>query len=163
MKEFLQFCEGQMPVREFDAGTEILREGETAGVLYVLLEGSAEVVKAGTQINLVTEPGSFFGEMSILLETPHSATVRTLVPSKFYVAENPREFLNSRPEIALAISTLLAQRLQALTTYIVDIKQQFADQEDHLGMLDEVLDSLSHAQSSSHKPGSKRDPDRNVY
>jgi CRP/FNR family cyclic AMP-dependent transcriptional regulator len=89
--------------------------------------------------------------------------VRTLEPSRFYVADNPMEFLNSRPEIALAISALLAQRLHSMTTYLADLKNQFSDQEDHLGFVDEVLDTLSHAQRSRHKTGSVRDPDPTVY
>ena len=163
MRDFLKFCQGSLPVHSVDAGTEILREGDSEGGLYILLDGSAEVLKGDVRVNLVTEPGSFFGEMSVLLDSPHTATVKALEPSRFYVAENAREFLDTRPEITLPIATLLAQRLHALTTYLADLKHQFEDQEDHLSMVDEVLESLSHAQTRRHKPGSERDPDPTVY
>lgn len=163
MREFLEFCHGQMSERRFEKGETVLQEGNREGVLYVLIEGSAEVLKGDVQVNQVAEPGSFFGEMSVLLDSPHTATVKALEASRFYVTENPLAFLNSRPEIALAISTLLAQRLHSMTTYLADLKNQFSDQEDHLGFVDEVLDTLSHAQRRSHKPGSVRDPDPTVY
>ncbi len=163
IKDLLEFCSGTMPERSFDAGEVILEEGGREGVLYVLAEGSVEVLKGEYRINLVTEPGSFFGEMSVLLALPHTATVKTVTPARFYVADDPRAFMSSRPEIALAISTLLARRLHAMTTYLVDLKSQFEDQTDHLGMVDDVLATLSHAQGGAHKPGSERDPDPTVY
>jgi hypothetical protein len=40
---------------------------------------------------------------------------------------------------------LLARRLDALNKYLVDVKQQF-EGHDHIGMVDEVLDTLLHRQ-----------------
>jgi len=104
-------------------------------------------------------PGAILGEMSILLDTPHTATVRTVSPATMYVVENAAEFLQAHPELALVIARLLAQRLNAATTYLVDLKQQFEGRRDHLGMVDEVLDSLIHQQHAEFTPGSDRQPD----
>jgi hypothetical protein len=41
----------------------------------------------GRQITTVAEPGAFFGEMSVLLARPHTATVRALEPSTFHVVD----------------------------------------------------------------------------
>jgi hypothetical protein len=66
-------------------------------------------------------------------------------PSSFYVVENPQELLKSSPAICLHVCELLARRLDALNKYLVDVKQQF-EGHDHIGMVDEVLDTLLHRQ-----------------
>lgn len=103
----------------------------------------------------MAEPGAFLGEISALLSLPHTATVKTLEPSRFLVVEKPTEFLRSQPEIALSLSRLLAQRLNYVTGYLVDLKTQFEGSQDHLGMVDEILESLVH-----HLVAGQREPHR---
>lgn len=163
MRDILSFCAGRLPERSLPAGEVVMAEGVRDGMLFILAEGAVEVLKGDFQINTFTDAGAVFGEISVLLDTPHTATVRTLVPSRFYVVERPDEFLRSAPEISLHVARLLAKRLHAMTTYLVDLKHQFEDHESHLGMVDEVLDALTHAQDEEHAPGSDRDPDPTVY
>jgi len=163
MRRLLEFCPSDMPQRRVAAGDILLEEGQRAGVLLILIEGAVEILKGDYQIDLIAEPGAVFGEMSVLLDTPHTATVRATADSLFYVAENPLAFLNSHPEVALALSKLLAKRVHGMTTYLVDLKRQFEGRGDHLGIIDEVLDTLMHAQDEEHEPGSERDPDPTVY
>jgi CRP/FNR family cyclic AMP-dependent transcriptional regulator len=163
VRTILDCCDNAMPERRFQAGETLLKENHTAGILYILAEGSVEVSKGGVVISRIDSPGSLFGEISVLLETPHTATVKAVTDSRFYMADNPLDFLKSRPEIAVEVSKLLAERLNSMTTYLVDLKTQFEDQDDHLGMVDEVLETLAHSQRQTHRPGSDRDPDPNVY
>ena len=162
MREILAHC-ADMPQRRLAAGEVVLQEGQRSGVLYVLIEGSVEVLKGDLQVNVVSDPGALFGEMSVLLDAPHMATVRALEPSRFYVAEDATSFLGSDPAIALAVSRLLARRLHSVITYLADLKRQFEEHDDHLGMVDEVLEALVHHQAEEHSPGSDRDPDPTVY
>lgn len=162
MNEILAQCQ-DMPERSFAPGEDILREGERSGVVYILIDGSVEVLKGDMQVTTSAESGAFFGEMSALLDAPHMATVRALTPSRFHMAENAAEFLQLSPQVALAIARLLAKRLQAMTTYLVDLKNQFEDHGDHLAMVDAVLETLVHHQDEEHSPGSDRDPDPTVY
>jgi CRP/FNR family transcriptional regulator, cyclic AMP receptor protein len=162
MQEFLDACAGRAPERTIPAGTTLLADGERAGVLYVLIDGEVEVLKGDYQLHLISNPGALFGEISVLLDAPHTATVRTTQPSRFYVIENPREFLDSHPHVALGIASLLAERLNLMTTYLVDLKRQYEGSEEHFGMIDEVLGTLSHGQRAAHEPGSDRDPDPTV-
>lgn len=161
MTAVLDLCQ-ELPQKTFTAGETVLEEGARAGVLYVLREGEVEVLKGDFQITTVAEPGSFFGEMSVLLSMPHMATVKTTRESTFHVADDPQSFLRSHPELALALSRLLARRLHFVTTYLADLKKQFEDQTDHLGMVDEVLESLVHHQDEESEPGSDRYPDPTV-
>ncbi len=143
-------------------GEVVLAEGTRTGVLYILADGAVEVAKGDVRITTVSEPGAFFGEVSALLDAPHTATVRTLTASRFYVADDPLAFMRSSPEVALALAQLLARRLHFATTYLADVKRQFADSGDHLAMVDEVLDTLVHHQEREASPGSDRCPDPTV-
>jgi CRP-like cAMP-binding protein len=157
----LDLCK-DLPERAFRKGEVLLEEGKRAGVLYILVSGAIEVVKGDVQINTVSDPGAFFGEMSVLLDAPHMATVRALEDSTFFVAEDPVAFLRSNPEIAMELSRLLARRLHYVTSYLVDLKRQFEGSGDHLEIVDEVLEGLVHHQEPEATPGSDRYPDPTV-
>lgn len=150
--DLLQIC-ANLPLRVFAAGDVVLEEGCASGLLYVLVEGRVEVLKGGeTRVATIGHPGAVFGDMSVLLDQPHTATVRCLVPSRFHVVEEPGAFFVQHPAACLAVACGLAQRLDTLTRYLVDLKAQFQDQRDHLGMVDEVLESLLHHQR---RPGGR--------
>jgi len=151
-----------LPRRRFAAGEIVLREGEAAGLLFVLEAGAVEIVKRNVQVATIAEAGSLFGEMSALLGVPHTTTVRALRDSSFHVAEDPMGFLHGNPAIALEVAKLLSRRLQLVTDYLVDVKEQYSDRSDHLGMVDEVLDSLVNHQDPPSEPGSDRYPDPTV-
>ncbi len=131
-------------VRRFAAGEVIIIEqGRSSGVMFVLIEGEVEVLRDGTLVARAAQAGVIFGEMAVLLKAPPSATVRALSASTLAVVPNPREFLEGSPEASLYLAELLATRLDALTKYLVDVKQQF-EGHDHLGMVDRVLETLMH-------------------
>jgi len=157
MRTILSFC-SELPVLTFEPGAVLLAEGASTGVLYVLVEGEIEVVKGDFQITSVTEPGSIFGETSVLLGMPHTATVKTVTTARVHVVRNAEAFLQERPEITYQLARLLAQRLHGVTTYLVDLKQQFKDAGNHLGMVDIVLETLVHQQNEDVSTGSDRDP-----
>jgi CRP-like cAMP-binding protein len=141
-------------------GDVLVHEGEDgSGRLYILLDGTLLVLKGETPITAVTETGSVTGEMSVLLGVSPSATVRAVGEVRVRAIEQPLDFLRDNPDMALAVGRLLAKRLATVTSYLADIKDQFADRDDHLGLVDEVLDALVHDQSADAEPGSARDPD----
>jgi CRP/FNR family transcriptional regulator, cyclic AMP receptor protein len=157
MSDILETCQGKLPERIFEAGDVVIAEGTRAGALYVLAEGHVTVLKHGFEISTLGDPGSVFGEISVLLDTVHTATVKATTRARFYVVDDPLPFLRATPGVALDVARLLAHRLHAMTTYLVDLKRQFEDHGNHLGMVDEVLDALTHSQYQSHSPGSDRD------
>ncbi len=158
MASILDHCR-DAELRDFAAGTELLSEGAVSGRIFVLAEGEVEVLRGDTQVAVVTEPGALFGEMSVLLGAPHTATVRTVSPARLYVLPDAEEFLRSHPTIGFYLARLLAQRLNAATTYLVDIKRQFQDQQNHLGMVGEVLETLMHEQDRSFTDAPQRPDD----
>ena len=158
MASILDKCAG-VPRKRFAPGTVLLSEGETSGRLYVLAEGSVEVLRGDTQVAVIGEAGSVFGEMSVLLKRPHTATVRAASPVGVFVFEDAESFLKSNPEIAFLVGKLLAARLNAATTYLVDLKRQFEGQGDHLGMVGEVLETLIHQQGEEFTSGPESETD----
>ena len=161
MSEVVELCAG-LPQQTFRAGEIVLDEGKRAGVLYVLADGTVEVVKGDVHIAAVDTPGAFFGEVSALLDLPYMATVRAQTDATLFVVDDPHAFLRSRPAIALHLARLLAKRLYSVTTYLVDLKHQFEGHEGHLSMVDEVLETLVHHQAPASTPGSDRHPDPKV-
>lgn len=158
MTSILPLCQG-LPERTFAPGDVLLAEGKTSGLLYVLIDGAVEIVKGDIPINEVSDPGAFFGEISVLLGIPHMATVRALTTCRAYVVEDASAFLQSNTQISYELSRLLAQRLHGVTTYLVDLKRQYEDHSNHFMMIDDVLETLVHQQRQSFAPGSDRDAD----
>lgn len=141
------------------AGGVLLHEGTRSGYIYVLAEGVVEVLRGETTVAVVSEAGALFGEMSLLLDIPHTATVRAKSDCVVYAYDDAAAFLRSDPQTAFAIARVLAQRLNMATTYLVDLKRQYAGHGNHLGMVSDVLASLVNQQPIKFEPGSDRQPD----
>lgn len=147
MSRTLQIC-AQLPKRSLAKGEDLIVENRDTKALYVLETGTLEILKQDIQVNVVSSPGSIFGEVSVLLDRLPMATVRALEDSTVYVVDDAAAFLERHPELNLQIARLLAHRLNSVTTYLVDLKQQFESNKDHLGMVDEVLESILHHQEN---------------
>jgi len=155
----LEYCIGGTR-RNVPAGTVVLHEGGRTGHLFVLIEGRLEVVKGGDSVVAVlTEPGAVLGEMSVLLDQPHTATVRAASDSVVYEFDDAANFLRTQPAVALLIARLLAQRLNVATTYLADLMHQYAGHGTHLAMVGEILQSMINLPPSQVSPGSDRQSD----
>ena len=154
MQELLDHCR-DYPRLELSPGAILLREGERSGRLFVLAEGCLEVYRGEVEIARIDDPGAVFGEMSALLDIPHTTNVRAVTPVVVHVVEDPAAYFATNPNLVLPIARLLARRLQNVTSYLVDLKRQYRDRDDHLGMVDEVLESLANEQGRSFIPASE--------
>jgi CRP-like cAMP-binding protein len=151
LTNLLQLC-ADFADRAVAAGEVVLTEGEKTGRLYVLSDGAMEVFRGEVSIAFVDEPGSVFGEMSLLLDIPHTASVRAAMPAKLRIIDGALDYLAAHPALLLPIAQMLARRVQNSTTYLVDLKRQFRDRSDHFAMVDEVLESLVHQQDRQFTP-----------
>src|SRR6266404_5199384 len=74
-------------VIEAPAGTVLATEGERTGFFYVNLEGEVRVTRTYDRQEIlmgVNKPGSYMGEIPLLLDTPWPATARVWKPAKFF-------------------------------------------------------------------------------
>ena len=80
MRAILDHC-GAVPLEHMAGGSVILEESQNTGRVYVLVEGRIEVLRGGTEVTVLDEPGSLVGEMSVLLGVPHQGPSAT--PAEF--------------------------------------------------------------------------------
>ncbi len=66
--------------KSYDAGSEIVKQGEK-GVGFFLLTGGAAAVRRNGRLLKRLGPGDFFGEMALFDETPRSAGVFAIEPT----------------------------------------------------------------------------------
>jgi CRP/FNR family transcriptional regulator, cyclic AMP receptor protein len=148
-----------LPRRSLATSDVLLVDGSPVGALYVLIEGRLRIEKGGVAIATVTDPGACVGEMSLLLGIPATADVVAIEPSVVAVVDDAPSMLEGEGGLTLELARLLAGRLQVMTTYLADLKHQYADHEGGLGMVDVVLDSLMRGPGSRSELRSARDPD----
>jgi uncharacterized protein YhbP (UPF0306 family) len=73
-----------------EPGEVIVREGNPADKFFIVVDGEVEVVRGeGDQAETVATlgPGHFLGEIAILRDTPRSATIRAVKPTKLLAME----------------------------------------------------------------------------
>jgi CRP-like cAMP-binding protein len=158
MDLFLDMFQGH-PVQVVAAGETLLEQDTRTGRLFILIDGKVEVLKNGELVAWSSQPGDILGDISALLDQPHSTTVRAVRDCRFYVFDNAREFLEQNPAVCVHLCELLARRLVSVTSYLAEIKHQFAG-HDHIGMIDEVLDKLMHRTPRPRVPGRRSDVDQ---
>src|SRR5918993_909728 len=108
-----------LPVATYEPGETVIAAGATTGRLLLLRRGVVEVIREGTQIARISDPGAIFGELAVLLDKPHTADVRALERSEFHVAD-AATLLASDPMAALYIAAILAARLNAANGALIE-------------------------------------------
>ena len=146
-----------LPEVSFAAGEVVVEEGQPGGALWVLVSGTLSVSQHGVVVNAIVQPGALVGEISTLLGTPYGATVRATSASVLRHAADGAALMASQPGIMRLMAVGLAERLAFVTSYLVDLKRQYADAPG-LAMVADVLQQLSQRQGPAARPGSVRDP-----
>jgi CRP-like cAMP-binding protein len=109
-----------LPLATYQPGEIILAEGSKTGRLWILKKGAVAVARQGIEIAKVTEPGAVFGDISALLDTPHTADVRALEISVFHVVDAASSLQD--PAMLVHVARILAQRLIVANQTLVDLK-----------------------------------------
>jgi CRP/FNR family cyclic AMP-dependent transcriptional regulator len=129
-----------LPLANYEAGETVFAEGTKTGRLLILKSGAVSIVKGGTEIAAVAEPGAVFGELSALLDQPHGADVRALEASEFHVAD-AAALLGQDPAALLYVTMMLARRLDGANQMFLELKNQLAA-GDPPGLIDATLDKI---------------------
>lgn len=158
MDDLLVLARG-MPTRTLGTGDALIADGEPDPPLCVLIDGALRVEKRGSVVATIGTPGACVGEIALLLGGSATADVVAAEPSIVAVVDDASSLLTRDPQLPLALARLLASRLQVMTSYLADLREQYADHEGGLGMVDVVLGSLMQTNGTRTVLGSARDPD----
>jgi CRP-like cAMP-binding protein len=104
--------------RRFRRGELVVEQGRKSNALFILLNGRARVLTSDTRgrevILAVLESGDYVGEMSLIDNEPHSATVRAEIQTDMLVLQRS-DFARCLPEsatLSYAILRGLVRRLR---------------------------------------------------
>ena len=126
-----------LPLASYGAGETVFAEGTKTGRLFILRSGAVRVVKGGAEIATVADGGAIFGELSALLDQPHTADVRTVKPSEFYVADAAA--LLAQDSVALLyVAMVLARRVDCANQALLDLKNEIRAGES-AGLIDGAI------------------------
>jgi CRP-like cAMP-binding protein len=112
-KKSLEKIKEQVREVDFEPGTEIVTQGRPGGLMYIIVDGTVDVLVDGRKLASLG-PGDHFGEMSLFDDEPRSATVLATSPvHALSIARfNFRPLIHEHAEIADELLTSLSRRLR---------------------------------------------------
>jgi len=128
-----------LPLARYEAGETVFAEGTKTGRLLILKSGAVSIFKGDIEFARVSEAGAVFGELSALLDEPHSADVRTLETSEFHVAD--AAILLQDPVALLYVTMVLARRIDTANQGLLQLKIMLQAGEPK-GLIDATLDKI---------------------
>jgi len=98
---------------EFQPGRAIVEEGQAGEAMFVILSGTARVVRAGRKVASLI-PGDFFGELSALDGGPRTASVVSDTPMEVLrvYRHTLRKMIEEEPALAMGLLEGVARRLR---------------------------------------------------
>jgi len=125
-KEQLDYISRNAIARSFPKNTVIVSEGDQTHTLFIIVSGRVRVYVSddkGRELTLGEQgPGEYFGEM-VLDQGPRSASVITLIPSRFLVVQKADvlDFIEKNPKFAIHLIRKLIRRTRALTQNVKNL------------------------------------------
>jgi CRP/FNR family transcriptional regulator, cyclic AMP receptor protein len=111
-----------LPLATYRAGETIMTAGSKSGRLLILKRGAVVVLNDSIEIARVDEPGAVLGELSALLDQPHTADVQALEDSQFHIAD--AALPEKDPVMLLHVARILARRIVVANRSLVELKKQ---------------------------------------
>lgn len=105
---------------ELKSGETLFKEGDPGDMVYVLMEGTAEISVGGVVFEKCGS-GAIVGEMAVIDTTARSATVTAVSECKF-VAISPERFnflITETPGFAVEVMRTMADRLKRCDMRVV--------------------------------------------
>ena len=111
----LAAVDGLVTTIDVAAGRELIRQGEPGREFVVVVDGEAEVRRDG-EVIAARGPGTFFGEMALLLDRPRNASVVATTDMTIEVIDRQdfRRLLEEFPDLHAPLLAATAQRLAEL-------------------------------------------------
>ncbi len=114
-KRHLRRLAGDADVVDFGPGRAIVEEGQAGEAMFVVLTGTARVVRAGRKVGALI-PGDFFGELSALDAGPRTASVVPDTPMEVLrlYRHTLHQLIQEEPALAMGLLEGLARRLRQM-------------------------------------------------
>ena len=112
----------QLQPEHHERGDVVFRQGDSAETMYLVVSGQVEVLAGADQVPLAAlGPGSFVGELALLLGEPRSATLRVVADSWLWALRRADldALLSDHPVIGVELSRELGRRLVATNRQLV--------------------------------------------
>jgi CRP/FNR family cyclic AMP-dependent transcriptional regulator len=138
----LQALASVRPARSLAPGEVLIAQGAPGGDLFILEDGELAVERDGVPVTTISAPNALVGEMSLLLGTPNSATVRAASHARVRTIENARNHLLQDPELTIRLASLVAARLDATTALLVNLAKEHPGKSEQ-GLLARILSALT--------------------
>jgi CRP/FNR family cyclic AMP-dependent transcriptional regulator len=105
--------------KSFAAGMYIFRAGDPGESMYIINEGDVEILD-GTTVLETAGPGSIFGELALIDDSPRSASAVAKTDCKLVEVDRHRfQFMvTETPFFALEVMKVLADRLRKTSNRI---------------------------------------------
>ena len=130
-----------LPLTTYQHGETVLAAGSKTGRLLILRKGAVAIIKEGIEVAKVTEPGAVLGELSALLDQPHTADVRALETSQFHVADAVA-LLTQDPVALLYVAAALARRLDGANQALIGLKSQLQVGQKTVEKIEELIGGI---------------------
>jgi CRP-like cAMP-binding protein len=97
------------------AGTILTRAGRDGGLMFVILDGQAEVEKDGTVLGRLG-PGDVIGELSLIDGHPRSANVRAVTDLKVLelAQDDFKSLVDTSPQFVQSLLRALSLRIREM-------------------------------------------------
>ncbi|MFH1090416.1 MAG: type IV-A pilus assembly ATPase PilB [Pseudomonadota bacterium] len=115
----------------FENGDIIIKEGNSDTNFFRLIQGCLEVFKGPDKIAEISEPNSYFGEMSALMGGRRTATIRSVGKSivKVFPGDKLMETIEGYPDISKQVIQTLVGRLDETNKRLIESLTQKAELE----------------------------------
>ena len=126
-----QILKSMVPVKA-ESGLVVFKEGERPQGLMVLLDGTVEIFKDGTEVLATIAAPTVLGEISLLTEGPHTASVRAQTACEFSLLTTTqfhrllREESLAAYKVIATLADVLARRLHRMDEKFVEVTRRSA-------------------------------------
>ncbi len=125
-EDVLRTMGNRMQMLRLSEGDILFNEGDLADGLYLVVNGRVSIGSGAVEIRERTE-GEYVGELALIDDSPHSATVRAKTDAtllKLHRADF-HQVLSTSPQVATGLLRILGQKIKQGTVYqIAAVRQQ---------------------------------------
>lgn len=154
----VRFAEKEVALQKFKAGALLCRKGEVGDRLYIITEGTAEVIIGGNMANIpIDAPGSIIGEIAVFLnlgaaspDMRRTADVVCATDLSAVVVQlnQVEDFFVKQPELMTKMLMAMVSRSESTKSLCLAAEKRLNSLLfEKLGVLLEALNNLGHALS----------------